>query len=56
MKILFSDEKYFDIDDVYDSENDRVWAVNCADADERSDVKQRQKHSPSSDGVTGCLF
>ena len=33
MKILFSDEKYFDIDDVYNFQNDRVWAVNRPDAD-----------------------
>ena len=44
MEILFSDEEYFDIDGVYNSQNDRVWAVNHADADEKSDVKQRQKH------------
>ena len=42
MKILFSDEKYFDIDDVYDSQNDRVWAANRADADEKGSVKQRR--------------
>ena len=44
MKILFSDEKYFDIDGVYNSQNDRVWAVNRADADEKGGVKQRRKH------------
>ena len=30
MNILFSDEKMFDIDGVYNSHNDRIWAVNCA--------------------------
>ena len=44
MKILFSDEKYFDIDDVYNSQNDRVWSINHADADEKGGVKQRRKH------------
>ena len=44
MKILFSDEKYFDIDGVYNSQNDRVWTVNCADADEESGAKQKRKH------------
>ena len=44
MKILFLDENYFDIDGVYDSQNDRVWAVNRADADEKDEVKQRRKH------------
>ena len=35
MRILFSDEKFFDIDGVYNSQNDRVWAVDRADADEK---------------------
>ena len=39
MKILFSDEKYFDIDGVYNSQNHRVWVVNCADADENGGIK-----------------
>ena len=30
MNILFSDEKMFDIDGVYNSHNDRIWAVNRA--------------------------
>ena len=56
MKILLSDEKYFDIDGVSNSQNDRVWTVNRADADEKSGVKQRQKHPPSSNGVARCPF
>ena len=43
MRILFSDEKFFDIDDVYNSQNDRVWAVDRADADKKGGIKQRQK-------------
>ena len=43
MRILFSDEKFFDIDGVYDSRNDRVWTVDRADADKRGDIKQRRK-------------
>ena len=39
MKILFSDEKYFDIDGVNYSQNDRVWAASLADAGGRSGVK-----------------
>ena len=35
MRSLFSDEKFFDIDGVYNSQNDRVWAVDCADADKK---------------------
>ena len=30
MNILFSEEKMFDIDGVYNSQNDRIWAVNRA--------------------------
>ena len=41
MKILFSDEKYLDIDGIYNSPNDRVWAVNRADANAKGSVKQR---------------
>ncbi|CAF5170766.1 unnamed protein product, partial [Rotaria magnacalcarata] len=43
MRILFSDEKFFDIDDVYNSQNDRVWAVDRADADEKGGIQQRRK-------------
>ena len=43
MRILFSDEKFFDIDGVYNSQNDRVWAVDRADADEKGGIQQRRK-------------
>ena len=43
LQILFSDEKFFDIDGVYNSQNDRVWAVNRADADEKGGIKQKRK-------------
>ena len=43
MRILFSDEKFFDIGDVYNSQNDRVWAVGRADADEKGGIQQRRK-------------
>ena len=35
MKILFSDERLFDIDVIYNSQNDRIWAINRA----KSDIK-----------------
>ncbi len=44
-KILFSDEKMFDIDGVYNSQNDRVWAVNRAEADKKDGIKQKRKFS-----------
>ena len=43
LRILFSDEKFFDIDGVYDSQNDRVWAVDRANADRKGGIKQRRK-------------
>ena len=43
MKILFSDEKLFDIDGVYNSQNDRVWAVGRGEADKQGGIKQTRK-------------
>ncbi|CAF3241398.1 unnamed protein product [Rotaria socialis] len=43
MRILFSDEKFFDIDSVYNSQNDRVWAIDRADADKNGGIKQKRK-------------
>ena len=38
LKILFSDEKTFDIDGVYNTQNDRIWAVNRDEADEKGGI------------------
>ena len=43
LKILFSDEKMFDIDGVYNAQNDRVWAVNRSEADKNGGKKQKRK-------------
>ena len=43
MRILFSDEKFLDIDGVYNSQNDRVWTVDRADANEKGGIQQRRK-------------
>jgi len=43
MKILFSDEKMFDIDGVYNSQNDRIWAVNRSEADIKGGIRQKRK-------------
>ena len=45
MKILFSDEKMFDIDGVYNFQNDRIWAVNRQEADKADGRKQKRKFS-----------
>ena len=43
MKILFSDEKMFDIDGVYNSQNDRIWAVDRVEANTRGGIRQKRK-------------
>ncbi|CAF2046656.1 unnamed protein product [Rotaria magnacalcarata] len=43
LKILFSDEKLFGIDGIYNSQNERVWAVDRADADKRGGIKEKRK-------------
>ena len=40
MKILFSDEM-FDIDGIYNSQNDRIWAVNRSAADAKGSILQK---------------
>ena len=42
-RILFTDEKMFDLDGIYNSENDRIWAVNRAEANRRGRKKQQRK-------------
>ena len=56
MRILFSDEKFFDIDGVYNSQNDRVWPVDRADANEKGGIQQRRKFPQKSNGMTGHLL
>ena len=43
MKIRFSDKKMFDIDGVYNSHNDRIWAVNRAAADAKGGIRRKRK-------------
>ena len=45
MKILFSDEKLFDIGGIDNYQNERIWAVSRVEADKSGDVKQKQKIS-----------
>ena len=39
----FSNEKLFDLDGIYNSENDRIWAVNREEANQRDRKEQRGK-------------
>ena len=43
MRILFSDEKLFDIDGVYNVQNDRVWAPSRVEANECGGIKMKRK-------------
>ncbi|CAF1963437.1 unnamed protein product [Rotaria magnacalcarata] len=43
MKILFSDEEMFHIDEIYNSQNDRIWAVNRLAADTNGGIRQKRK-------------
>ena len=56
MRILFSDKKFFDIDGVYNSQNDRVWAVDRADADGKGSIQQRRNFPQKVNGVAGRLL
>ncbi|CAF3467957.1 unnamed protein product [Rotaria socialis] len=43
MEILFSDKKMFDIDGVYNFQNDRIWAVSRSEFDTKSGIRQKRK-------------
>ena len=43
MNTLFSDEKIFDTDGVYNSHNHRIWAVNCAAAYAKGSISGKPK-------------
>ena len=43
LKTLFSDEKMFDLNGMYNAQNDRIWAVNRDEADKSGGIKQKQK-------------
>lgn len=64
MRILFFDEKMFDIDGIYNAQNDRVWAVDRATADAKGGKMNRRKFpqkvmvwlEASSKGVTPLVI
>ena len=39
MNILFSEEKIFDIDGVYDSQSDRIWVINRTAGDNKGGIR-----------------
>jgi hypothetical protein len=64
MRILFSDEKMFDIDVVYNSHNQRVWVVDRAEADASGGIRHRRLFPQKlmvwlaaySEGVSGLVI
>jgi len=42
-KWLFTDEKYFDLDGVYNVQNDRIWAVVREGGDKQGGIHQKTK-------------
>ena len=56
MRILFSDEKMFDLDGIYNSENDCIWVVNREEANRRGGKKTARKVSTKSDGIFSCML
>ena len=43
MRFLFSNEKLFDINGVYNSQNERIWPPNRTEADAKDGTKELQK-------------
>ena len=51
MRIHFSDEKMFDLDSIYNSENDHIWTVNRVEANWRGGKKTATKVCRKNDGI-----
>ena len=44
LRILFSNERLLDINDIYNSQDERVWTIDRADADKKKvGIKQKRK-------------
>ncbi|CAF3169579.1 unnamed protein product [Rotaria sp. Silwood2] len=43
-KWLFRDEKFFDLDGIYNSQNDRVWAASREEADRKGGFREKTKY------------
>ena len=43
LKILLSDEKIFDLNGLYNAQNNRIWSTNRNEADKDCGIKQKQK-------------
>ena len=56
MKIIFSDEKMFDLDGIYTSLNDHIWAVNREKANRRSGKKPPTKVFTKRYDMISCML
>jgi hypothetical protein len=56
MRILFSDGKMFDIDGIYNFQNQRILVASRAEANERGGIKMKQKFPKKGDDMAGCLL
>ena len=54
MRILFSNEKFIDIDNVYNSQRDQMWAVSRTDVNKKGGIQQREI-STESNSLVGRL-
>ena len=43
-RCLFTDEKYFDLDGIYNLQNDRMWASSKEEVDRKGAFHQKTKH------------
>ncbi|CAF3632464.1 unnamed protein product [Rotaria socialis] len=43
LRVLFSDENMFDLDGIYNAQNDRIWTVDRDKTDKKGGVKQKRK-------------
>ena len=46
----------FDIDGIYNSQNDRIWVVNPSAADTKGGIEQKTKVSAKGYGLARSLF
>ena len=53
--ILFSDEKLFDLDGVYNSHNERIWVESRLETDEKDRIKRKQMFPSKGHSLAGCL-
>ena len=53
---FFTDEKYFDLDGVYNVQNDHIWTVSREEADKQGGIHQKTKFPAKGNGMTRCMW